>query len=652
MPRSLVLGNGSSLLCFDSKGLIRDFYFHYVGLENHMYEGCLDRIGIFVDGVFSWINSADWNTLIDLRHETLSSSIIAVNEKLQIELLFHDVLYNEADIFIRKVTVKNKANYKRQVKVFFNHQFHFYETVRGDTAYFDPSDNTIVHYKGRRIVVIGGDNNGKSFDDYTIGFFQYRGQEGTWRDSEDGVLSKNPIEHGPVDSTICFSGDADTNSQFEFSLYLTYAKTLKEAKDLYKSVTVKTISHLIKSTEDFWHAWVNKMGFNFYDLSSDVIDLFKKSLLIMRAHVDNNGSIIASGDSDMLQYGHDTYGYVWMRDGAYVSRALDMAGYPEVSRKFFEFANDVISSEGYFFHKYRADKSVGSSWHPYIKDGVRQLPIQEDETASVIWALWNHYQHTLDLEFIENVYNSLVIPASNFMLGFRDGTTKLCAPSYDLWEMKYGISTYTSANVYAALIASSNFAKLLGKEKDEKIYMDGAMQMKEAILKYLYDAQSGYFYKLIDIKNGAILHDNTVDISSFYGLFKFEVLGVEDSKLTSFLKIIKDKLMCQTKLSGVSRFENDQYYRASKDIPGNPWFITTLWFAQYQISISKSKEELQKAKEWLSWVFKNALPSGVLSEQVDPFTGAQLSASPLSWSHAEFVITVLEYIKKMESLNK
>ena len=42
------------------------------------------------------------------------------------------------------------------------------------------------------------------------------------------------------------------------------------------------------------------------------------------------------------------------------------------------------------------------------------------------------------------------------------------------------------------------------------------------------------------------------------------------------------------------------------------------------------------------------LPGGLLSEQVDPHTGAPLSVSPLTWSHAELVVTVEEYLTKLE----
>jgi len=48
---------------------------------------------------------------------------------------------------------------------------------------------------------------------------------------------------------------------------------------------------------------------------------------------------------------------------------------------------------------------------------------------------------------------------------------------------------------------------------------------------------------------------------------------------------------------------------------------------------------------------KHALPSGVLAEQLNPFDASPISVSPLVWSHAEFVLTVSEYIDKYQQLS-
>lgn len=651
MPKSLVLGNGNILIGLDKFAQVNDFYFPYVGLENQVGSHHVHKIGVFVDGKFSWIDEGGWEIKIDYAFETLVSQIEAINYNLKIKLEFTDAVYNETDIFLREVTVYNLGDQKRLIKLFFHQRFEIYGSRSGDTAYYDPAKHVIIHYKGRRVFLINMATDLESFDDYSIGNFNIEGREGTFKDAEDGELAKNPIEHGLVDSVVGFSASLQPLESKKIYYWIAAARLITEAGALNEYVLAKTPQHLIKTTGDFWRAWVNKETIDFGSLEKELVSLFKKSLLIMRTHVDNKGAILASGDSDMLQHGKDNYSYMWPRDGALVAITLDKTGDNNVARKFFEFCNDVISEEGYFMHKFRTDKSLGSSWHPWISDGQIELPIQEDETALVIIALKAHFEIAKDLEFIESVYNSLIRKAAEFMVLFIDDQTNLPKPSYDLWEEKFGTHTFTAASVYAALISAAEFARLLGKTDSAAIYRQCADQIKEAILKYLYDEKEGYFYKMVVFKSDGMEIDKTIDLSSAYGIFKFDVLAADDERLVKAFAKIEEKLTVKTPVGGLARYEGDTYYQVNHNLPGNPWFITSLWLAQYKIAAAKTGKDLKAGKVWLDWVSKNALASGILSEQLNPITGEQVSAAPLTWSHSEFVSTVLQYLKKSAGLD-
>ncbi len=117
------------------------------------------------------------------------------------------------------------------------------------------------------------------------------------------------------------------------------------------------------------------------------------------------------------------------------------------------------------------------------------------------------------------------------------------------------------------------------------------------------------------------------------------------------MKAIRERLWVKTEVGGISRYTNDYYHQMTKDIekvPGNPWFICTLWYAEYVIAVAKSEQDLEEAEGLLRWTVEHALPSGVLAEQVHPFTGDPLSVSPLTWSHASFVKVVQEYVSKLK----
>lgn len=649
--RSLVVSNGQLAVTLDDRAQVRDIYYPHVGLEDHVRGHYVHRVGVWVEGRLSWLgDDPEWQIVVGSETDALASAITARHEGLKVELRFKDIVYNEQPVFIRRVSVQNTADHAREIKLYFAHQFEIYKSHGSDTAYFDPETGSIIHYKGHRVFLIGAQLDGVPFADYATGRAHFQGKEGTHRDAEDGSLSKNPIEHGPADSVIGLYGSY-TKGQSRLAYYhLAAAQSIHEAQDLHAYIAKKSPEHLVKTATNFWHAWVNAYQWDFADLSQEQIALFKRSLMYMRAHVDQGGGIIASLDSDMHQYGLDTYSYVWPRDGAYVALALDEAGDTNMAKRFFEFCREVISEEGYFLHKFLPDTSLGSSWHPWIQRGVPQLPIQEDETALVVYALWRHYEKSRDLEFLEDMYNPLVEKAADFLVSYRDSQTHLPEPSYDLWERKRGSSTFTSCTVYGALMAAAELSKVLGKDSHESKYRRAAEEVKAAIVTHLWDEKSGLFHNMISREGDQSIIDPTIDMSSVYGVFAFGVMAPEDPKLKKAFDASVRALSHGIEAGGLARFDNDDYYRIDARVPGNPWVITTLWYAEYLLARATNAHDLDRVREIFAWVVQHAQPSGVLSEQLHPHTGEQVGATPLTWAHGAYVYTVLRYLEKAKTL--
>jgi len=149
MTRSLILGNGNILVCIDNYGRVRDFYYPYVGQENHV-NGKIHKTGIWVDGKFSWLDEGDWEINILYKKETLVSNIKAINKKLMVALDITECVHHNKNIFIREVKVNNLDNKKRRIKIFFSQHFHISEANIGDTVYYDPLLDSIIDYKGKR----------------------------------------------------------------------------------------------------------------------------------------------------------------------------------------------------------------------------------------------------------------------------------------------------------------------------------------------------------------------------------------------------------------------------------------------------------------------------------------------------------------------
>jgi len=653
MPRDIPVGNGTLLITFDQDYCLRDIYYPFVGKENHT-EGHKFRLGIWVDGKFDWVKR-NWGLGLDYAYEMLMTQVTASNDHLGVSLHCHDMVDYRENIYIKKIILKNPVNREREFRLFFHHDYHILESPTGDTAYYDPDEKAIIHYKENRYFLMSGiRSNQQGIDEYAIGIKEFHGLEGTWKDAEDGRLEGSPIAQGSVDSTLSFSVNVKPEGEETIYYWIVAGKDYTEVSRLNKMIMGHGAEYFIRRTGNYWSAWLNKEKIYFSNLPTKIVEQYKKSLLILRTNIDSRGAIIAGNDSDVQHFARDTYSYMWPRDGALTAYALDMAGYLGITRHFFDFCLNIISkgkeSSGYFLHKYNPDGSLGSSWHPWVNRHEKILPIQEDGTGLVIWALWSHFDKFRDIEFTANQYENLVIRCGDFLASYRDGQTGLPLPSYDLWEEKWGIHTFTVSTVYAGIRAAEKFASFFKDTRRIKIYQKAAEEVKAAMEKYLYSKEYGRFLKtIIPREDGSFDIDPTLD-ASIYAPFYFGVFEPDDEKVVNTMNAIKERLWVKTEVGGIARYEGDSYHKVSdniQEIPGNPWFICTLWLAQWYIAKAQNFEELQEAIPILEWVVSRALPSGVLAEQVHPFTDQPLSVSPLTWSHAAFVTTILEYMNKV-----
>lgn len=641
--RDIPVGNGSLLVTFDDKYQVRDIYFPHVGQENHT-EGHPCRFGIWTDGSFSWISDDGWTRSLKYLPETLVTNVILSNEELSVEIHCNDTVASHDNVFLRRVRVINKSPHDREFRVFLHHDLRIYENNFGDTAYYDPETHGLVHYKKHRYFLI---NTEPHFDSFATGRKAFQGREGTWRDAEDGQLQGGAMTEGSVDSTIGVHFSLSGGAEYEFYYWIAAATSYRGAAELDKLVREQPPQKFLDYTANYWRAWVNKNDTDLSELREDAVELFKRSLLIMHSQIDRNGAILAANDYDVTERATDHYSYLWTRDGAFVANALDRAGYSHITRKFFRFCGEIVHKDGYFLQKYNADGTVASGWHaawdPYKKEKL--IPIQEDETALVLWALWEHYDQYRDIEFAQRLYRTMTIPCADFMSGFRDRATGLPLPSWNLWEDRHGVHTFTCSTVVAGLRAAANFATLFAEYDKALEYRTAAAEVVNAMKTHLYSVELGRFLRSLQSAGDDLEADATVD-ASLFALFYFGCFEPDDPMIAGTMDAVKEQLSVE---KGIARFTHDGYMRISESITGNPWFICTLWYADYLIAIAKSKQELNAAIDVVHWVVEKALPSGVLAEQLDPITGAHVSVSPLTWSHSTFVATVMSYLRKLRS---
>src|SRR4029077_5862315 len=562
LPRSLVLGNGNVLIGFDATYTVRDIFYPRVGDANQtMGNEC--RTGFFVDGRFAWLDHGAWQRELGYAEDSLVSDVRLTHPGLGISVHFEDFVDLARNWFIRNVEITSPSGFEVG-RVFFHYDWYIEGSDIGNTVLYEPRHRGVIAYKANRYFLIGGQVDA----DYGISTWangkKGNGAQGTWVDAEDGVLGKNPIEQGSVDCTVGFDlGAVKAGQPRSMTHWVCMGGRLSDVTTFGQDLIVGRGPDTYRGrTLTYWQVWAEKDHRHIDDqLGEDATDLYRRSVLTARPHVDNHGAVIASTDFDITKFARDTYAYAWPRDGAIVANALDRSGHEDCTRLFFTFCQEALVEEGFFLHKYTPYAHPGSSWLPWIDShGVRTLPIQEDETGLVLWALWQHYRIHRNLDYVVGLYSTLIVPAADWMVSYADERNGLLMPSWDLWEERWGVHAFTVGAVWGGLDAARNFAALFGDVGAFVRYRDAADRLREAADTHLYSAELGRFARRIAVEDDGTMTVYMVLDSALYGLWRFGMYPADEKRVAETMLAIRDKLANHGAAGGFARYSGDYYF--------------------------------------------------------------------------------------------
>jgi len=606
---------------------IHDVYYPYVGYAAHVHRISL---GAFVNDTMSWVKDG-W----EINQHYLENCLVGITEassdNLQLKITITDFVHHSWDVLWRKITLENRSQAIRDVRLFTYQDLHINENPFGDTAMLDPHLKAIVHYKNDFYFAFCAS---PTFSQFATGRKEWRGLEGTWRDAEDGVLSGNAVSNGPVDSCLGWNFDSISPGESRNAqLFMVAGRHFYDITKAHVYASNRGFDQSLRETQNYWQNWLSHgqdQNLSATHPPTKVQDVYNRSLLILRSMCSENGAIIASSDSEIERIGGDTYDYVWPRDASWCAIALDQCGHHGMTRRFFNFIFKVITDKGYLLHKYYPTGLFGSTWHP--------VPfIQIDQSGIVLHALWNFYQTSGDIELVASHWPR-VLKIATFLANWRDKTSKLPLPSWDLWEERKNTTTYSAAAVYAGLRAASELATLVGLEDYSSKFDQIANEVKDGILKYLYDPRLGRFLRSINPR------DEALD-ASLLAINDFNVLSAQDSRVMGTIDAIEKELWIKTDIGGITRYLGDGYLRVSPEIIGNPWILTTLYLAMYRTDMG----DLARAKQLIEWAADRASSTRLLSEQVNAFDGSPVGVLPLAWSHAAYVLAVKRFVARLSA---
>lgn len=443
-----------------------------------------------------------------------------------------------------------------------------------------------------------------------------------------------------ADSSISYDlGVLKPQETREFELYI-YIDDNKNGLDNLER-TVERIRKLDFKTEyeavkRYWKKYVKEhdgITLNLQDTSKStkIREIYIRTILLYALLVNNEtGGIAAAVEVDENFKNSGGYNYCWPRDAVFITSAMDILNMKREVEKFYKnFCKNTQSKNGMWEQRFYTDGRLAPCWGYQI-----------DETAAVVFGVYNHYEKTKDKKFLRDnlkMCEKAIDYLEKYVTDIFEGKNKMSI-SYDLWEMHEGISLYGIASIFAAYNAMINIYEELKEDfvknrvkqenvnKKKEILAEGKLSIKQYILRTLYDESKKSFVRNQD--------DKKMDISIIGAVIPFGVFAAKEKKILNTIE--KMNLTLRTYTGGYTRFEGD-HYRG-----GKPWVIATLWMANYYLEI----EETQKAKECFEYVIRTSTKHGFLAEQINNETMSPDWVIGLGWSHAMFIIVLQKMIEK------
>lgn len=544
-----------------------------------------------------------------------------------------DFVLPDKDVYVRNFTFRNLSSRPQKLTFVVYSDFMIDEKRRYQTVMFDELSDSFIHYHREYGFAIGSDS---PVQRYNCG--------ATFKDLNDGLLpgrrnankSSCGIEYRPL--------EIEPGDEQSITLYIAAGDGPKGALKVLSSAKETSFIDHCQSTIDYWKDYL-KQAHPIEIKDERAKKIYERSLLMFHLMNNKNGGFIAAPEVDEEYAFSGGYSYCWGRDAAYTATAYARAGYHDRVKEFFRFAKSLQDEDGSWDHRHYLDGYLAPAWG-----------MQIDETGSILWGMHQFYEMIKDESFVDEMWPT-VEKGADFLVHFIDPISHLPLPSMDIWEKREAEHFYSAAAVYGGLIGSAVFADKKGASEKSALYRKTAEAMKKTILEMGFNETSQSFFRAFhlrldepaymnkkaqgkdvtfeyDNKGYPIyrqIRDDVIDVCLLGLQVPFNMIDANDPKMKQTAATI-DRL-CRSKIiGGIERFPGDIY------ISGDPWIIATLWLSIYYVRTNNQLE----AKKLFKWVIDHATELDLLPEQIDKVTGRPAWVLPLTWSHAMFILTVME----------
>ena len=191
-------------------------------------------------------------------------------------------------------------------------------------------------------------------------------------------------------------GNNNEFTQKNINSFFNIINNKEEKIENYKKIDV---NKEYTQAKKYWTNYLEKHdGLNLRENSNKLVndrvkEIYKRTILLFPLlQNEETGGVSATVEIDENREKSGRYSYCWPRDAVFITKAFDYLNMKKETDKFYEnFCKKTQSKNGMWEQRFYTDGTLAPCWGYQI-----------DETASVIYGVYEHYKNTKELKFLQS----------------------------------------------------------------------------------------------------------------------------------------------------------------------------------------------------------------------------------------------------------
>lgn len=380
-----------------------------------------------------------------------------------------------------------------------------------------------------------------------------------------------------------------------------------------------------EKTIAYWRDWVR-----FLSIPLEWQDAVIRSAITLKlCQYEETGAIVAAMTTSIPEAANTVrnwdYRYCWLRDSAFVVRALNRLGATRSMEDYLRYVANVAANDGALqplygigFERELAESEVESlagyrGMGPVRRGNLAWLQAQHDVYGSVVLAATQLFFDQRLTRVGDAAIFARIEPLGELAYALHD------KPDAGLWEFRgrAEVHTYSSVMCWAACDRLAKIAVHLSLAPQVKLWRTRADEMHARITQHAYNTETGHFVEALD--------GNRLDAS----LLLLADLG--------FVKADDPRFVRTVEAIGKGLRRGDALFRyVAPDDFGSPetsFTICTFWYIDALASIGRQEE----ARILFERILARRNPLGLLSEDLEFGGGEAWGNFPQTYSHVGLI---------------